>query len=77
MLFTISRTSDEFRSDPAPSREWPPHREANWHADRNNWFIELHTAEQVASLSSDDTTKVILHRRRDFMHIEIDDVSVH
>lgn len=72
MLFTISRTSDDFRADPRPSKNWQPHAKSFWDDNRNNWFVSVEKPEEIVTLIKE---KRVIVRKGETPHIEIDDIT--
>lgn len=70
MIFTISRSSDAYRSNPEPSAKWQPFQQANWDEKMSNWTIDVKSLEDLLKIH-----KKFVVAAHKIPHIEIDDLT--
>jgi hypothetical protein len=74
MLYTISRTSDQFMDCVHPNPNWRPHEKAEWSNKYGNWVVDIRSLDDILSFISKDV-KAIITKNENNAHLEIDDIS--
>jgi len=76
MLFTISKTSDQFMDCDLPSPNVCPFGGATWNNTYGDWTVDI-SIEDLVKLMDGRGTRLIVRRIGSWLpHIEIDNVSV-
>lgn len=74
MKFTICRSSDQYLSQPTPTKTWCPHKLASWDEQVKNWVVNLANIKDLTSLCV-KTEAIVITAGNTYPNIEIDDLS--